>query len=233
MKQNLLVLLVLFMVANTVQAGIKRVEVMVYLEDGSTVEGLMDINPYKPWTYQKSISIFDKSLKDEKKIKNKQKTKYKAKEIKGYESEGRYFESKKVSLAGRGESESSMKALPAYALIERLVEGSISVYMGYGYPPNVAAGITFDEIYEDIRNNPQYFLANDSNGKAKSMHNINIEKWIVDAPNTSQKFADGEYGNFKRKEKGKLMNFMKGQMENEDPELIIRIVKAYNAEMGK
>ena len=138
-------------------------------------------------------------------------------------------------ITTRGDKGNSLtlKGLPNYALIERVTEGPITVYMAYAYPQSVASGVSFDEIYEDLRNNPTYFLMQESNMKVKSMHGVNIEKWIADAPETSEKFANGEFGNFKRKKKKKLGSFIKGQMENENPTLIISIVEAYNAEMQK
>lgn len=216
--------------AVSMTAQSERVDVIVHLKNGKTVEAMMSTNPSRPWQNQKSISVFDKSLKDEKRIKKKQKTKYKAKEIAGYEVDGRYFESKKVMIAGRGDYGSSMKALPNYALIERLEEGAINVYKAYAYPPSVASGVTFDEIYADLRQHPEYFMQKGEDGKTKTMHNANLEKWIADAPNTSEKFANGDYGNFKRKKKKKLGNFIKGQLENENPQLIIDVVKDYNVE---
>jgi hypothetical protein len=41
-----------------------------------------------------------------------------------------------------------------------------------------------------------------------------------------------EYGNFKRKKEKKLGNFLKGQIENENLALMIRIIKKYNEEMN-
>ena len=68
--------------------------------------------------------------------------------------------------------------------------------------------------------------------KVKYISNINIEKWIKDAPGVYEKFEAGEYGNFKRKKGKKLGNFIKGQIENENPDLIIRIITEYNEEMN-
>lgn len=223
----------LFLLLNLVFSQANIVDVTVYLKDGSSVEGLMKPNEMAPWSDQKSISIFDKSLRNEKKIKRKQKTKYKAKDLIAYEYDGRFFESRKVMIAGRGDHTGTFSALPKYALIERLEKGAISVYVGYAYPPSVASGITFEEIYSDIRDNPEYFLMKDSDEKIKSMHNVNIEKWIKDAAVVSEKFANGDYGNMKRKKKKKLGNFIKGQMENENPNLIITVVQEYNKEVAK
>ena len=208
-------------------------EVTVHLNDGTTVEGLMTPNTMYPWEDQKSISIFDESLRNEKRIKKKQKTKYKAKDIAAYEYDGRYFESKKVSVAGRGDNEGKFSAIPRMALIEKLEEGKINVYMAYAYPPKVVSGITLEEVYEDLRSHPEYFLMKESDGKVKTMHSANIEKWIKDSDVTSQNYADGAYGNFKKKKGKKLGNFLKGQMDNEKPSMIIQIISDYNKEMAE
>jgi hypothetical protein len=136
-------------------------------------------------------------------------------------------------IGGRGDAGSTLKALPNYALVERVLQGPISVYKAYGYPPGVASGISFQEIYEDLRMNPEYFLMKASDEKMKSMHNAKIEKWIADALGVSKKFADGDYGNFKRKKDKKLGNFLKGQMENENPGLIITVVREYDEGVKK
>ena len=232
MKKATLTTSFLFLLLTILCAQNKIVEVKVHLKDGTSVEGLMKPNYNSPWQDQKSISIFDESLREAKKIKKNQKTKYKAIDIVGYEFEDRYFESKKVMIAGRGDYGSTLGALPKYALIEKLEDGAISVYKGYAYPPNVVSGVSFEEVYADIRQNPEYFLMRAADGKAKSMHSINIEKWISDSSVVSKKFAAGEYGNMKRKENKKLGNFIKGQLENENPTLIIKVVEEYNDEMA-
>lgn len=232
MKRILLLSTLVLLFASVLMAQSERVEVVVHLKDGSTEEMMMDINYNYPWDYQKSIKVFDRSLVDEKKVKKKQKTKYKAKDVKGYEMEGMFFESKKVMITGRGDNSSRLKSLPGWAMIERVVDGEISVYKAYGYPPAVASGITFEEIYDELRSMPEYFMTK-GDGKPKSMHGVNIEKWIKDASETSDRFAKGEFGNMKRKKKKGLGGFLKSQIENESPELIIRIVNAYNKEVSK
>ena len=233
MKKNLLFVVSMLLFISSIFAQREVKEVTVHLNDGTTVEGLMTPNTMYPWEDQKSISIFDESLRNEKKIKKKQKTKYKAKDIAAYEYDGRYFESKKVSVAGRGDNEGKFSAIPRMALIEKLEEGKINVYMAYAYPPKVVSGITLEEVYEDLRSHPEYFLMKESDGKVKTMHSANIEKWIKDSDVTSQNYADGAYGNFKKKKGKKLGNFLKGQMDNEKPSMIIQIISDYNKEMAE
>jgi len=233
MKKNLLIVASMLLFISSIFAQREVKEVTVHLNDGTTVEGLMTPNEMRPWEDQKSISIFDESLRNEKRIKNKQKTKYKAKDIAAYEYDDRYFESKKVSIVGRGENEGKFSGIPKYALIEKLEEGKITVYMGYAYPPKVASGISYDEIYEDLRSNPEYFLMKESDGKVKTMHNANIEKWIKDSDRTAKSYKEGAYGNLKKKEGKKFGNFLKGQIDNENPDMIMQIVSDYNKEMAE
>ncbi len=212
------------------QSNVK--DVKIYLSDGTTEEALMIPDEKYPWNDQKSISVFDESLRDAKKVKKKQKTKYKAKDIMGYEYDGRYFESKKVMVAGRGDHGSTLGSLPKYALIERLEEGNINVYKAYAYPPKIVSGITLQEVYDDIRSNPEYFLMKESDGKVKTMHAANLEKWIKDSELVSERYANGDYGNIKKKKGKKFGNFIKGQIDNEDPNMVIQIVSDYNEDMA-
>lgn len=231
--KKLILTLSITMIALLTIAQSTRYEAIIHLEDGKTAEGMVALNEYMPWTYQKSVSLFDKSLADKKRIKKKEKTKYKASKVMGFEIEGRYFESRKL-LVPAGEYGGTLKGLPKYTFLERIVEGEILVFRAYSYPPSVASGITFEEIYKSIRNDPQYFISKEKGkkGKVKYLGNVNIQKWIKDAPETSEKFENGDYGNFKRKKGKKLGNFLKGQVENENPQLMIDVIKDYNAEMN-
>ncbi len=231
MKQTFLTTILFAFLCSTTWAQANIVDVVVTLKDGSKVEGLMNASERSPWQIQKMIAVWDESFRGAKKIKNKDKTKYKASELEGYEFNGRYFETKKVMIAGRGDHGSTLGALPKMAMIERLEEGEINVYKAYAYPPSVASGVSFQEIYADIRDNPEYFLMKQSDGKVKSMHSVDITKWIADAETVSTKFANGDYGNMKRKEGKGLGNFIKGQIENENPELILTVVREFNKEM--
>jgi len=234
MKNLLLTFTFLFIVLNIAISQSNRYDITVHIDDKKTEEAMISINANAPWSIQKSIQVFDKSLKDEKRIKRKQKTTYKAKDIKGFEVDGRVFVSKKVMMPS-GNYGNDLSALPNYAFVEVIEEGKISVFKGYSYPPKVLTGVTFDEVYSDIRNNPNYFVLKEGEKKTKlkDLNNINIEKWISDAPEVSEKFANGDYGNFKRKEGKKMMNFIKGQIENENPQLIVNIIKDYNIEVGE
>ena len=231
MKNLFSTITILFFTANLLLAQSNRHEVTIHISDKKTEEAMMTVNERAPWADQKVIAVYDKSLKDEKRIKNKQKTKYKAKDIKGYEVNGKKYVSKKV-LMPAGTYGGTLKSLPNYAFVEVIEEGPISVYRGYSFPPGVVTGVTFDEVYADIRSNPHYFVikADSKKPKLKDITMINIEKWISDAPEVKEKLEAGEYGNFKRKEGKKMMNFIKGQIENQNPGLIVDIIRDYNAE---
>jgi len=233
MKKNLFTLgfILLFISSVFAQRNVK--DVTVHMKDGSTEKGLFVPDKGYPWLDQKSISIFDESLRNEKKIKKKQKTKYKAKDIVGYEYDNRFFESKKVMIAGGSDYSSALGGLPKYALLERIVEGKINIYKAYGYPPKVISGVSFDEVRKDIREKPEYFLMKESDGKMKSMMNANITKWIKDSDKVSKAYADGAYGNMKRKKGKKLGNFLKGQIDNARPDISIQVISDYNEDMAK
>lgn len=234
--KNFILTLTFLMIAITasIAQNKNRIDVIVHLKNGEKVETMATINPNTPWSYQKTITTYDRSLVNEKRIKAKQKTKYKASKVTAVEYDGRYFESKKL-LVPAGNHGSTLKGLPSYALVERVLDGKVNAYRVYSYPPSVASGITFEEIYSDIRANPNYFVIKNEGKKPKlkNVNMINIEKWVKDAPITSEKLANGELGNFKRKEGKKLGNFIKGQIENENPMLIVNILEEYNIEMAK
>lgn len=232
MKKTVLTISALLLMVVSIIAQ-DRVNATLYKKDGSTEDVMMYVYPNRPWVNQKGISVFDPSLKDEKRIKGKYITKYKPKDLVAYEVEGNYFESQKVMVAGRGDYGSTLKSLPNYTFIEKMIDGPITVYKAYGYPPGVASGVSFEEIYADLRANPEYFVRKESEDKMLTMTNMNIERWIEDAPETSEKFAKGEFGNYKRKENKKVANFLKGQLENENTDLIMKVIIAYNEEMSK
>ena len=231
--KNLLLAFLVFTTSILTAQNENRHEVTVRLKNGDMIEAMADLNAYRPWTDQKSITVFDRSLVDQARIKRKQRTKYKASKVEYYEIEGRRWESHKVMMP-EGEYGGALKGVPTYTFLERIEEGAISVYQGYSYPPGAVAGdISYEDIYVDIKNNPNYFIIKHGGKKAKVKYisNVNIEKWINDAPGVYEKFEAGEYGNFKRKKGKKFGNFIKGQIENENPDLIIRIIQEYNEEM--
>lgn len=230
MNKLLLSLALFCFLATSAFAQRDRMDIDVKLKNGETVEGMIIYNHRTPWVYQKSISVFDRGLAQAKKIKGSQKEKYKAKDVESYVLDGKTFVTRKMMIAGRGDAGSTLKALPSYSMVELVEEGAINVYKAFAYPPSVTSGTTFEEIYDDLNANPEYFLQKKDDNKVVSMHSANIQKWIADAPETSENFAEGEYGNMKRKEGKKMANFLKGQIDNERPDVILRVVKDYNAE---
>lgn len=232
--KNLLLAILVFTTSILSAQSENRHEVTVQLKNGDMIEAMVELNPYHPWSDQKSITVFDKSLVDETRIKRKERKKYKASKVEYYEIGGKRWESHKV-LMPAGEYGSATKGVPTYTFLERIEEGAISVYQGYSYPPGIISGdvMTYEDIYEGIRNTPNYVVMKHDAKKPKVRYisNINIEKWIKDAPDVYEKFEAGEYGNFKRKKGKKLGNFIKSQIENENPDLIIRIIEDYNQEM--
>lgn len=231
--KNLLLVFLIFTTSILSAQSENRHEVTVRLKNGDMIEAMVELNPNSPWRDQKSITVFDKSLVDEVRIKRKQKKKYKASKVEYFEIGGRRWEAHKVMMP-EGDYGGTLKGVPTSTFLERMEEGAISIYKGYSYPPGVTSGsISFEEIYDNIRNNPNYFVIKHEGKKPKLrfIGNINIDKWIKDAPETYEKFEAGDYGNFKRKKGKKLGNFLKSQMDNERPEVIISIIEDYNKEM--
>lgn len=232
--KNLLLAILVFTISALSAQNENRHEVTLRLKNGDMIEAMVELNPNQPWSDQKSITVFDRSLADQARIKRKQRTKYKASKVEYFEIGGRRWETHKVMMP-EGEYGGTLKGVPTPTFLERIESGAISVFKGYSYPPGIISGgeITYEDIYYSILNNPNYFVIKHAGKKPKVKYisNINIEKWIKDAPGVYEKFEAGEYGNFKRKKGKKLGNFIKGQIENENPELIIRIIKDYNEEM--
>ena len=207
-----------------------RVPVTIKLSKKKSETGMTEIFPYAPWEHQKSISVFDESMKDDKWIKKKHRTKYKAKDVLGFEADGKTFVSKKVLLATVAER-TNTKMLPSYYFLEQVLVGKINVYKGYSQMPLVNET---EEMREESRNTPQYFLEKDK--KIKNSEFANLEKWLKDGKETYEKYMDGGFGNTKRKKsKKKLMSRLTDGLskfnEKGNRDMLVKIITAYNIEM--
>lgn len=200
--------------------------------DGDTAEGIIEWNNNSPWAYQDGVKMFDEALLSEKRVKNKDKVQYKAKSIKTLEFDGRKFIGRKIMMPAC-EYCSDLKALPKMMIVEVLDEGPIDIYKGYSMPPGVASGVSFDEIYESIRNSPNYLVFKEGRKVPMGINDINIDKWINDSDATYKKWMDGGYGNAVRKKGKKMANFIKDSFAAEDTDLMLTVIRDYNAEMGK
>lgn len=207
-----------------------RYEVILKLNNGKEVVGVTEYYFDYPWKSQKSLSVFSSELLNQKVVKNKERTTYKAKDIKSFTLNDRHFVSKKVTLAS-ATGGASMKMMPKYHLVEEIVSGDISVYRGFMQMPLVNPSI---EHEEESRNNPEYFVEKD--GKVRNAAMVNMEKLIVDAEITYGKYMRGEFGNeprgkSKKKLMGKLMSAAKKANEKNGSRLLLKVVHSYNEEI--
>jgi hypothetical protein len=204
----------------------------IVTKSGETHEGVIEWNDRRPWSTNTAVKMFDEALLSEKKVKNKDKTLHKAKDVESMTFDGRTFVARKVMMDACDYC-STLKALPNNFFLEVLEDGPIKMLRGYGSPPGVASGVSFDEIYANILDNPSIFLEKDGMKKTTNLSVVTIDKWINDAAITHQKWTEGGFGNMKRKEGKKLANFLKDQGANEDVDMITSVIVEYNAEMGK
>ena len=209
--------------------GLHRATIVT--KSGETHEGIINWNDNRPWSTSTAVKMFDEALLSEKRVKNKDKVLHKAKDVESMTFDGRTFVSRKVMMDAC-EYCSALKALPSNSFLEVLEDGAITILRGYSSPPAVASGVSFDVIYNDILDNPTYFLEKEDKRKTTNLSLITIEKWINDADKTHRRWVEGGFGNMKRKEGKKLANFLKDQGANEDIDMIMSVVVAYNAEMG-
>jgi len=232
--KKLLFLLVAIVATTTVSFGqadlpdnIHRATIVT--KSGETHEGVINWNDNRPWNTNVSVKMFDEALLSEKRVKNKDKTLHKAKDVETLTFDGRTFVTRKVMMDVCDYC-STLKALPNNFFLEVIEEGTITVLRGYGSPPGMASGVSFDEIYTNILDNPSHFLEKDDK-KTTNLSTVTMEKWIDDSETTFQNWKDGAYGNMKRKEGKKLANFLKDQGANGDIDMMMTVIQSYNREM--
>lgn len=210
--------------------GLHRATIVT--KSGETHEGVINWNDNRPWSTSTAVKMFDEALLSEKRVKNKDKVLHKAKDVESMTFDGRTFVSRKVMMDAC-EYCSALKALPNNFFLEVVEDGTITMLRGYGSPPAVASGgVSLDVIYADILDNPTYFLEKDGTKKTTNLSVVTIDKWISDSDKTHGMWVEGGFGNMKRKEGKKIANFLKDQGANEDIDMIMSVVVAYNAEMG-
>lgn len=202
----------------------------VVTKSGETHKGVIEWQDDRPWNTNTAVKMFDEALLSEKRVKNKDKVLHKAKDVETLTFDDRNFVTRKVMM-DVCEYCSTLKALPNNFFLEVVEEGTITMYKGFGSPPGMSSGVDFDVIYNNILDNPTYFLEKDGMKKATNLSVVTMEKWIDDGDATYQKWTEGGYGNMKRKEGKKLANFLKDQGSNGDPTMILEALKDYNDEM--
>lgn len=148
-----------------------------------------------PWNNQNSLKFFTEEAIADGKLKNKEKEKYKPKDLKGYIADGRYFESIKISAAklnlGVG--------LAQQKFVERLVDGHIKMYKFYESPDPTAVNVGEEAIaaheqeLERMRNNPMLVLRKGED-KLVLIRKVNIGEILADCPEVHKKYLSGGYG---------------------------------------
>jgi len=150
--KNLLFLFVAILATTTVSFGQDDAlpdnlyRATIVTKSGDTHEGVIKWQDNRPWLTNTAVKMFDEALLSEKKVKNKDKTMHKAKDVETLSFDGRTFVSRKVMLDAC-EYCSALKALPNNFFLEVVEEGTIKMFKGYGSPPSVASGVSFDVIY--------------------------------------------------------------------------------------
>ena len=203
-----------------------EVTVMLKKDKTNTKAGFFLLK--QPWHYQKSVTIFNKDLAKEKKIKNKHQTSYKPKDILGYKVGNRTFKSVKATLLP-WDGNATLKMLPKRYFLEVLQEGTITIYKGYANPPTVYS--SSEDPYGTILREPQYFLQKED-GKLKNTAFIDMEKWLADAPKTQQDYLEGKYGTRNQEEGKKLGNLIGKMMDNDNIDGIFQMITDYNEELA-
>lgn len=148
-----------------------------------------------PWGNQTSVKFFTEDAAADGKVKGKEKQKFKPKDISGYDADGRYFESMKISA-----SKLSMGVgLMQLRFVERLVDGNVKLYKFYESPAPVSATVGEEEKIkaeqelERMRNNPLYVIKKGS-GPLTLVDKINLSQFLADCPEVKEKYESGGYG---------------------------------------
>jgi hypothetical protein len=190
-----------------------------------------------PWANQNSIRFFSEEAIADGKVKNKEKEKFKPKDLKGYISDGRYFESMKISAAKLNIGIGLMQ----YKFVERLVDGEIKLYKFYESPDPTAVHFGEEAIaahkveLERMRNNPMLVIKK-GDEKLALIQKLNIGDLLADCPEVQEKYLSGGYGikPFNTDAKSKLGKFIAKNANAEQMESILpEIFADYNKCMSK
>lgn len=148
-----------------------------------------------PWKNQNSLRFFSEEAIADGKLKNKEKEKFKPKDLKGYIADGRYFESMKISAAKLNIGVGIAKQ----KFVERFVDGHIKMYKFYESPDPTAVHVGEEAIaahkaeLERMRNNPM-LVVKKGDEKLVLLRKVNIAELLADCPEVHQKYLSGGYG---------------------------------------
>ena len=158
--------------------------------DGSRKNVIIETNLNYPWITQKYIRYFaDSLLEGSERVKLRDKPKYDAKDLLGFQVEGKKYEAQKYAdLSALGP-----KSVGSYYFLEVAMDGPIKLYRFYDSPPTVMEGDP-ERIYEELRNAPR-ILIKKGDSKVVAVSSGGLEKMISDCPEVADKYKKGEYGN--------------------------------------
>lgn len=190
-----------------------------------------------PWNNQNSVKFFTDEAIADGKLKNKEKEKFKPKDLKGYTADDRYFESIKISAAklniGVGMAQQKF--------VERMVEGHIKMYKFYESPDPTAVHVGEEAIaahkveLERMRNNPMLVIKK-GDEKLVLLRKVNIGELLADCPEVQEKYLSGGYGvePFNTDAETKLGKFIAKNANAEQMEAILpEIFEDYNKCVNK
>ena len=141
--------------------------------------------------FQQSIRFIEKNaFETAEKIKNKDYTKYDAKDVQGYKynNDSLIFESVKyadMSAVGTG-------MLPKMKFMRKVSEDKISIFHNYQVPPPVGEVSNLREIYIENQT-PDLVYRIGSDGKLKLVNSLNVEKELSSCPVVVTKYKNNEY----------------------------------------
>lgn len=199
----------------------------VVTKDGKKTEGIIEVsNATHPWSFQGTISFFDKSVLSEGKAKRKDKTKYKPTDLLEYGIGDRkfkpveYIDSNQADNNELNETIGMIRSLTKTKHFAELYhEGAISVYRFYSSPPGFSASAgdaqinAYDDFVEKCKTTYDILIENGSE-KAKSFESVNLKKFFKSCPVVVKKYEKNEY--IKKPVKG-LKSLIKDAMLQGEP----------------
>ena len=158
--------------------------------EGNEREVIIETNLDYPWITQKYIRYFDDSLlQSGERVKLRNKPKYDAKSIAGFQLEDKKYEAHPYKDMASFE----IKFKETYYFFEVAVDGPIKLYKFYESPPLIMQG-DFERIYEELRADPDIIISK-GDSKLTEVSKGTLEKFISDCPAVVEKYNHGDYNN--------------------------------------
>ncbi|GEM_PF-1960748 len=207
------------------------------LNDGTKISGEISFYENSPWLNQRFIFIKDSADLAQTGTKAKAK-KYKADDLKSYQVAGRTYE--KVNYIDLQNIQ--VKSLGSNNhMLEQFSSGRINAYRFYAYPKDIEVYINTSS--EVIKENQQRdkdallagwkLLTQKDGGSFKNSFEYDFQKFFEDAPEITQKYKNGSYGNTPISNKkglaGKMVTMaMKASLQPLEYQSIIAAFNDYN-----